>query len=125
MGIVVCQLRKAKIHIFTYKERSEPYHRVIRFGSLLSPPDSWGRQLAAGAVNKDKSEPHHRVMRLGFVLSPPDSWGRQPAAGVVSDDKPEPKISSILSKAIRQFGVGEEVLTIQQISQKRFCLNRY
>ena len=31
------------------KHKSEPRHRVIRFGSLLSPPDSWERQLAAGA----------------------------------------------------------------------------
>ena len=63
------------------KDKSEPHHRVIRFGFLLSPPDDWGRQLAAGAVNKDKSEPHRRVIRFGFLLSPPDFWGRQLAAG--------------------------------------------
>jgi hypothetical protein len=39
------------------KDKSEPHRRVIRFGSLLSPPDDWGRQLAAGAVSDDKSEP--------------------------------------------------------------------
>ena len=64
-----------------YKDKSEPHHRVIRFGSLLSPPDDWGRHLAAGAVNKDKSESHYRVTRFGFLLSPPDDWGRQLAAG--------------------------------------------
>ena len=63
------------------KERSEPHRHAIKFGSLLSPPDDWGRQLAAGAGNKDKSEPHHRVIRFGFLLSPPDVWGRQLAAG--------------------------------------------
>ena len=31
------------------KDKSEPHHRVTRFGFLLSPPDDWGRQLAAGA----------------------------------------------------------------------------
>ena len=56
------------------KDKSKPHHRVMRFRFLLSPPDSWERQLAAGAVNKDKSEPHHRVIRFGFLLSPPDSW---------------------------------------------------
>ena len=55
---------------------------------MLSPPDSWGRQLAAGAVNKDKSEPHHRVMRFGSLLSPPDSWGRQLAAGAGKRTRP-------------------------------------
>ena len=28
-----------------YKDKSEPHHRVIRFGSLLSPPDAWESAL--------------------------------------------------------------------------------
>ena len=35
-------------------DKSEPHRRVIRFGFLLSPPDSWKRQLAAGAGNRTK-----------------------------------------------------------------------
>ena len=31
------------------KEKSEPHHRVIRFGFFLSTLNDWGRQLAAGA----------------------------------------------------------------------------
>ena len=34
------------------KDKSEPHHRVIRFGFLLPPPDGWRRQLAAGAGDR-------------------------------------------------------------------------
>ena len=37
------------------KDKSDPHHRVMRFGFLLSPPDSWGRQLAADASVHDET----------------------------------------------------------------------
>ena len=53
------------------KDKSEPYHRVMKFGFLLSPPDVWGRQLAAGAVSDDKSEPNASSISVKVIVFVP------------------------------------------------------
>ena len=53
------------------KDKSEPHRRVIRFGFLLSPPDIWVRQLAAGAVSDDKSEPNASSISAKVIVFVP------------------------------------------------------
>ena len=50
-------------------KKSEPHHRVIRFGFMLPTPEVWVPTLSAGEEDKDKSEPHHRVIRFGFLVA--------------------------------------------------------
>ena len=62
-------------------QKSEPHHRVIRFGFMLPTPEVWVPTLSAGEVDKNKSEPHHRVIRFGFMLPTPEVWVPTLSAG--------------------------------------------
>ena len=53
------------------KDKSEPHHRVIRFGFSMTTPELWVPTLSAGAVSDDKSEPNASSISAKVIVLVP------------------------------------------------------